>query len=115
MWSSAFFMNKPFFINFSFAIAALMACLSVVASGSPVSRPNILLIVTDDMGYSDLGSFGGEIATPNLDKLALSGVRFSNFLVNPACSPTRATLLTGIDPHLAGVGKRYAGRAACLA
>ncbi|MEM1111720.1 MAG: arylsulfatase [Pseudomonadota bacterium] len=70
-------------------------------------RPNILLIITDDMGYSDLGSFGGEIPTPNLDALAMSGVRFSNFLVHPACSPTRATLYTGVDPHLAGVGNMY--------
>ncbi|MEP1595469.1 MAG: arylsulfatase, partial [Halieaceae bacterium] len=56
---------------------------------------------------TDLGSFGGEIATPNLDKLALEGVRFSNFIVHPACSPTRATLYTGVDPHLAGVGNMY--------
>lgn len=70
----------------------------------PASRPNILLIVVDDMGFADLGSFGGEIPTPNLDELAYSGVRLTNFITSPACSPTRATLLTGVDPHLAGFG-----------
>ena len=113
-------MNTRFFFKISLATPALLACLCVTAAdhvGSSTlaasadnpssARPNILLIVTDDMGYSDLGSFGGEIATPNLDSLALAGVRFSHFLVNPACSPTRATLYTGIDPHLAGVGNMY--------
>lgn len=78
-----------------------------MAADQSATRPNILLIIADDMGYSDLGSFGGEIATPNLDALALAGVRFSNFLVNPACSPTRATLYTGVDSHLAGLGNMY--------
>ena len=81
--------------------------LALPAAVFAASRPNILLIIVDDMGYTDLGSFGGEIATPNLDKLALDGVRFSNFVVHPACSPTRATLFTGVDPHLAGVGNMY--------
>ena len=81
--------------------------LVLPAAGFAGPRPNILLIIVDDMGYTDLGSFGGEIATPNLDKLALDGVRFSNFVVHPACSPTRATLYTGLDPHLAGVGNMY--------
>ena len=59
------------------------------------------------MGFSDLGSFGGEIPTPNLDRLAYAGIRFSDFQVAPACSPTRAALLTGIDPHLAGLGNMF--------
>ncbi len=67
-------------------------------------RPNILLIVVDDMGYTDLGSFGGEIPTPNLDELAKAGTRFTDFQVLPACSPTRATLLTGLEPHAVGFG-----------
>ncbi len=67
-------------------------------------RPNILLIVADDLGWSDIGSFGGEIATPNLDKLASSGLRLTNFHVAPTCSPTRSMLLTGTDSHLAGLG-----------
>jgi arylsulfatase A-like enzyme len=69
--------------------------------------PNILIIIADDLGFADLGSFGGEIPTPNLDRLAYAGVRFSDFQVAPACSPTRAALLTGVDPHLAGVGSLY--------
>ena len=67
-------------------------------------RPNILLIVVDDMGFADLGSFGGEIPTPNLDELAYHGLRLSNFITAPACSPTRAMLLTGVDAHKSGLG-----------
>jgi arylsulfatase len=67
-------------------------------------RPNILLIVADDLGYSDIGSFGGEIATPALDILAEDGVRFTNFHVLPTCSPTRSVLLSGMDNHRAGLG-----------
>jgi len=67
-------------------------------------RPNFLLIVADDMGYSDLGAYGGEIHTPNLDRLADSGVKFTDFYVSPTCSPTRAMLLTGNDAHVAGLG-----------
>tara|TARA_B100001123_G_scaffold449165_1_gene613362 strand:- start:741 stop:2315 length:1575 start_codon:yes stop_codon:yes gene_type:complete len=61
-------------------------------------------MVVDDMGYSDLGAFGSEIPTPNLDQLAYNGVRLSNFITHAACSPTRAALLTGVDPHRAGLG-----------
>ena len=67
-------------------------------------RPNIILIVADDMGYSDLGCFGSEIKTPNLDALATAGVRFSHFYAYPRCCSTRASLLTGLSPHQAGVG-----------
>ena len=66
--------------------------------------PNIVLIVADDLGWSDLGSFGGEIHTPNLDNLAFSGLRLTNFYVAPTCSPTRSMLLSGTDNHLAGLG-----------
>jgi len=64
-------------------------------------RPNILLIMADDMGYSDLGCYGGEIETPNLDRLAAGGVRFTDFYNNPMCMPTRASLLTGLYPRQA--------------
>jgi len=67
-------------------------------------RPNFLLIVADDLGWSDLGSFGGEIDTPNLDALALAGVRFTGFHTAPTCSPTRSMLLSGVDNHQAGIG-----------
>lgn len=68
------------------------------------SRPNILLIVADDLGYSDIGSFGGEINTPTLDTLANEGLRFTNFHVLPSCSPTRSVLMSGMDNHQAGLG-----------
>ncbi|MDD0841243.1 arylsulfatase [Pseudomonas sp. Gutcm_11s] len=67
-------------------------------------RPNFLLIVADDLGFSDLGAFGGEIATPHLDALANAGLRLTDFHAASACSPTRAMLLTGTDHHLAGIG-----------
>ena len=67
-------------------------------------RPNIVIILADDMGYSDMGSFGSEIQTPNLDKLANEGVRFTNFYTHASCSPTRSMLLSGVDTHLNGLG-----------
>ena len=67
-------------------------------------RPNILLIVADDLGYSDLGIFGGEINTPNLDSLAREGLTLRRFHAAPNCGPSRASLLTGVDFHRAGVG-----------
>ena len=67
-------------------------------------RPNVLLIVADDLGYSDVGVFGGEIATPNIDGLARAGVLFTQFHVAPNCGPTRGSLLTGVDFHRAGMG-----------
>jgi arylsulfatase len=74
------------------------------SQSTPAGRPNFLVIVADDMGYSDLGTFGSEIATPNLDRLARSGIRLTNFHTYAACSPTRAALLTGASPHNAGFG-----------
>ena len=68
------------------------------------SRPNIVIILADDMGYSDMGSFGGEINTPNMDALANSGVRFTQFYTHGSCSPTRSMLLSGVDTHLNGLG-----------
>lgn len=67
-------------------------------------RPNIVLIVADDIGFSDFGAFGGEIRTPNIDALANAGMRFSNFHAASSCAPTRAMLLTGVDNHRAGIG-----------
>ncbi|WP_114520795.1 arylsulfatase [Altererythrobacter sp. ZODW24] len=74
------------------------------AAQQSANRPNILLIVADDLGFSDLGIMGGEIATPNLDKLASDGLLMTNFYAGGTCSPTRAMLLSGIDHHRAGVG-----------
>ncbi len=67
-------------------------------------RPNVLLILNDDMGYSDLGCYGGEMRTPALDALAADGLRFSQFYNTARCSPSRASLLTGLHPHQTGVG-----------
>ncbi len=67
-------------------------------------QPNIILILNDDMGYSDIGCYGGEIETPNLDRLANQGVRFTQFFNTARCCPSRASLLTGLHPHQAGVG-----------
>lgn len=81
------------------------------SSNSPVQprRPNFLIIVADDLGFSDIGAFGGEIDTPNLDALAMAGVRLTDFHAASACSPTRAMLLTGTDHHLAGIGTMAEG------
>lgn len=68
-------------------------------------RPNFLIIVADDLGYSDIGPFGSEINTPNLDKIARDGVRLSNFHTASACSPTRSMLFSGTDNHIAGLGQ----------
>lgn len=68
------------------------------------TRPNVVVVVADDLGYSDVGCFGGEVRTPNLDALARDGVRFTSFYNAARCCPTRASLLTGLYPHQAGVG-----------
>lgn len=67
-------------------------------------RPNFLVIVADDLGFSDIGCFGGEIHTPNIDKLAHGGLRFTDYHAAAACSPTRAMIMTGTDHHIAGLG-----------
>lgn len=68
------------------------------------SRPNIIVILSDDMGYSDIGSYGGEVETPNLDALAKNGLRFTQFYNGARCCPTRASLMTGCYPHQTGIG-----------
>lgn len=83
---------------------AVAACLNANAWAAPAQRPNILMILADDLGYSDVGAFGGEIRTPNLDALIASGRILTNFHVAPSCSPTRAMLLSGADHHLSGLG-----------
>ncbi len=79
----------------------MLAC--TLAWAAPL-RPNIVVLVADDWGFTDVGAFGGEIATPNLDMLANRGVRFSNFHVAASCAPTRSMLLTGVDNHRNGIG-----------
>lgn len=69
-----------------------------------MTRPNVVLILADDMGFSDIGCYGGEIGTPNVDRLAAAGVRLSQFYNTARCSPSRASLLTGLHPHQTGIG-----------
>lgn len=83
------------------ALLAALA-LSPITHAAP-SRPNIIVMMADDMGFSDLGCYGGEIQTPNLDKLAAEGMRFSQFYNCALCGPTRAALTTGLYPHQAGI------------
>lgn len=88
------------------ALAVTATALTALGCGGTDStpRPDIVLIMADDMGFSDLGSYGGEIDTPNLDRLASNGLRFSHFYNTARCCPTRASLLTGLYAHQAGVG-----------
>lgn len=81
------------------------------ADNTTDTRPNILLIVADDLGYSDVGVYGSEIATPNIDALAGEGVMFTQFHVWPNCGPTRGAMMTGVDPHRAGMASNHGGAA----
>ena len=87
------------------ASAGILLAGSCSYSNGEDKRPNILVILADDMGYSDMGCYGGEIETPNLDKLAQNGLRFSHFYNAGRSCPTRASLLTGLYPHQAGIGR----------
>jgi arylsulfatase A-like enzyme len=85
-------------------LLGVCVCLAPATWAADKARPNIVILVADDWGFSDVGAFGGEIATPHLDSLAAKGSRFSNFHVAATCSPTRSMLLTGVDHHRNGVG-----------
>jgi arylsulfatase len=85
-------------------VAVFLLLFTGASIAQQSERPNFLLIVADDMGYSDLGSYGGEINTPVLDKLAQQGTRYTDFYVAPTCSVTRSMLLSGTDNHVAGLG-----------
>jgi arylsulfatase len=87
-------------LHIIFGIMAAICLESIAAS----DKPNIILILADDLGWSDLGCYGGEIQTPNLDSLASGGIRFTQFYNAARCCPSRASLLTGLHPHQAGVG-----------
>ncbi len=87
-----------------------LVCLSLLAlPGLADERPNIVLIVADDVGFSDIGAYGSEIRTPNIDALARDGVQLTNYHAAPTCGPSRSMLLTGVDHHLAGSGINRAG------
>lgn len=86
----------------------LMCLIAGIAFSQPkkadTKKPNVIVILTDDMGFSDIGCFGSEIKTPNIDKLAANGLRFTQFYNTARCSPSRASLMTGLYPHQAGMG-----------
>jgi arylsulfatase A-like enzyme len=86
------------------AVLGIASLLAAPAAAQANRRPNIVIILGDDLGFADLGSFGGEIRTPNIDSLAKEGVRFNNFYTHASCSPTRSMLLSGVDTHLNGLG-----------
>src|SRR5690606_27552947 len=85
-----------------FCVGTALMCVGIAQAKS--SRPNVIIIMSDDVGYSDIGAFGGEIQTPNIDTLAKNGVSFTQFYNTARCCPTRASLLTGLYPHQAGMG-----------
>ncbi|WP_338152731.1 sulfatase-like hydrolase/transferase [Rufibacter ruber] len=105
-------MKKPFTTLLPKSKIALvgLALLGLAQPGfaqkkkAPEKRPNIVLILADDLGFSDIGSYGGEIQTPHLDQLATNGLRFNQFYNASRCCPTRAALLTGLYNHQAGIG-----------
>src|SRR5215470_7078930 len=91
-------------VRFIHFVVLFCVSWSVCAASSAADRPNILIILADDLGFSDLGCYGGEIRTPNLDALAAGGLRFTQFYNCARCCPSRASILTGLYPHQAGVG-----------
>jgi len=92
-----------------FPVGTIVLFLFTAASLCAADRPNIIVILSDDMGYSDIGCYGSEIETPTLDTLADNGLRFSQFYNTARCCPTRASLLTGLYPHQAGIGHMVGG------
>lgn len=98
-------MSNAFFRRFLVFLALWLIAVGMLAhAASPKTPPNIIVLVADDWGFTDLGAYGSEIATPHMDALAKQGVKFSNFHTASVCSPTRAMLLTGVDNHRNGVG-----------
>ena len=91
-------------LTIAVALGLAMYSTAAPASASEAPRPNIVIIMVDDMGFSDVGCYGGEIKTPNIDSLASGGLRFKQFYNTGRCCPTRASLMTGLHPHQAGIG-----------
>lgn len=103
---------KSIFVNkntLAIAVGVLLSSptLQAQAAEAKASKPNILVIMADDLGWSDIEPYGSEIPTPYLDELAKQGVSFTNFFVSPYSSPSRAMFLTGVDPHQVGLGNIY--------
>jgi arylsulfatase A-like enzyme len=97
-------------MNLRLALLGLLCCTLVWCSAIAAERPNIVLILADDLGYSDLGCYGGEIGTPHVDALAAEGVRFTQFYNSARCCPSRASLMTGLYPSQAGIGDFTTGK-----
>lgn len=97
-------MRTQHFAVVTVCVFAILALVSTHATAAPPNRPNMVVILIDDMGFSDLGCYGGEVPTPNIDALADGGIRFTQFYNTGRCSPTRASIMTGLYPHQAGMG-----------
>jgi arylsulfatase len=97
-------------MKFRFLVLAAASFLLPLSSVVAGEQPNIVLILVDDMGYTDIGAFGSEIATPNIDALANAGIKLTNFHSSPQCAPTRSMLLSGADNHKAGMGSMFPSR-----
>ena len=111
LWDDLSMIFRAFLATVSCGVLLLVQLTtSVAAQDARTQRPNIIVILSDDMGYSDLGCYGGEINTPTLDGLAANGLRFTQFYNTGRCCPTRASLLTGLYPHQTGVGHMMANR-----
>ena len=97
---------KQYIFKFSFSVSCLFINIQCDAQAGKIkdNRPNIILVLSDDMGYSDIGCYGSEIHTPNLDLLASEGLRYTHFYNTSRCCPSRASLMTGLYPHQAGMG-----------
>ena len=96
----------PYIVLIFWSSSILLSCSDPSEDKDKDRQPDILLIVADDLGYADLGCYGGDIETPNIDQLATEGIRFSRFHTSPYCAPTRAMLLSGNDNHIAGMGRQ---------
>src|SRR5271170_432058 len=99
----------PSLFAFFQGVCTLFAASTTMPSSATLEptkppRPNIVVILADDLGYSDLGCYGSEISTPNLDRLAAKGIQLTQFYTTPRCCPSRAALLTGLYPQQAGIG-----------
>lgn len=103
-----FFFIVLLILAFSTSSLAFNSSNGIISKTTVDNRPNVLLIVADDLGYTDLGAYGGDIRTPNIDALAAEGILFTQFHTSPVCAPTRAMLLTGNNNHVAGVGRQGA-------
>src|SRR6187431_2339855 len=102
-------MPNTFYLSLYVFCGLIWLCASCNKPGNTSTsverRPNIVIIMADDLGFSDLDCYGGEILTPNLDSIASRGLRFTQFYNAGRCCPTRAALLTGLYPHQAGIGR----------